>query len=100
LHHLGFEIPGWDAYRAILDHLDAVGYGVEFGPGRHAVGRNLFTYLLDPTSGLRIELFCDMARVGHQRDPATPQIRWRAEDRLTRTLNVWGSAPPPASFLE
>jgi catechol 2,3-dioxygenase-like lactoylglutathione lyase family enzyme len=100
LHHLGFEIPGWDAYRAILDHLDAAGYGAEFGPGRHAVGRNMFTYLLEPSSGLRLELFCDMARVDHQENPEVAPIRWRAEDRMTRTLNVWGSAPPPASFLE
>ena len=100
LHHLGFEVPGWDAYRPILDHLHGAGYGVEFGPGRHAVGRNLFTYLRDPSSGLRLELFCDMARVENQVDPEDPPIRWRAEDRMTRTLNVWGSAPPPASFLE
>lgn len=100
LHHLGFEVPGWDAYRPVLDHLDAAGYGVEFGPGRHAVGRNMFTYLRDPSSGLRIELFCDMARVDEQADPATALIRWRAEDRMSRTLNVWGSAPPPPSFLE
>ncbi len=100
LHHLGFEVPGWDSYRPILDHLHGAGYAVEFGPGRHAVGRNLFTYLRDPSSGLRLELFSDMARVDHQVDPEDPPIRWRAEDRMTRTLNVWGSAPPPASFLE
>jgi catechol 2,3-dioxygenase-like lactoylglutathione lyase family enzyme len=100
LHHLGFEIPGWDGYRTILDNLDAVGYGAEFGPGRHAVGRNMFTYLLEPSSGLRLELFCDMARVDYQEDPETAPIRWRAEDRMTRTLNVWGSAPPPPSFLD
>lgn len=100
LHHLGFEIPGWESYRVILDHLDAAGFGAEFGPGRHAVGRNLFTYLVEPSSGLRVELFCDMARVDGQDDPETPPIRWRSEDRMTRTLNVWGSAPPPPSFLQ
>ncbi|MFZ0043356.1 MAG: VOC family protein [Solirubrobacteraceae bacterium] len=99
LHHLGFEVPGWDAYRPILDQLAEAGYRAEFGPGRHGVGRNLFTYVVDPSSGLRLELFADMARVRHQEDPETPPIRWRAEDRMTRTLNVWGSAPPPASFL-
>ncbi len=99
LHHLGFEIPGWDAYRPVLDQLSGAGYPVEFGPGRHGVGRNLFVYVVDPSSGLRLELFADMARVGHQEDPEIAPIRWRAEDRMTRTLNVWGSAPPPASFL-
>lgn len=100
LHHIGFEVPGWDAYRPLLDQLAAAGYRVEFGPGRHAVGRNLFTYLIDPSSGLRVELFSDMARVEHQDDPAVAPIRWRAEDRMSRTLNTWGSAPPPQSFLD
>lgn len=100
LHHLGFEVPGWEAYRPLLDHLAAAGYRVEFGPGRHAVGRNLFTYLVEPSSGLRVELFSDMARVEHQDDPAVAPIRWRVEDRMSRTLNVWGSAPPPQSFLD
>lgn len=100
LHHLGFEVPGWDAYRSILDHLADAGHHVEFGPGRHGVGRNLFVYLRDPSSGLRIELFADMASVGAQADPEVAPIRWRPEDRLSRTLNRWGSAPPPPSFLE
>jgi len=100
LHHVAFELPGWDAYRPVLDHLADAGHQVEFGPGRHAVGRNLFTYLRDPDSGLRIELFADMARVLHQDDPAVAPIAWRAEDRLSRTLNRWSSTPPPASFLE
>lgn len=99
LHHLGFEVPGWDAYRPLLDHLAALGHQAELGPGRHQVGQNLFTYLRDPDSGLRLELFADMARVEEQPDPEQAPIRWRSEDRLSRTLNRWSSAPPPQSFL-
>ncbi|MDF3311059.1 VOC family protein [Rhodococcus sp. T2V] len=96
VHHLGFEVPGWHAYQPILDHLDNQGFKVEYGPGRHRPGRSLFTYVRDPSSGLRIELFADMV---HIPDPSTPAIGWEPGDRMTKTLNTWGPLPPD-SFLE
>jgi catechol 2,3-dioxygenase-like lactoylglutathione lyase family enzyme len=95
VHHLGFEIAGWHAYQPILDHLDGRGYKIEYGPGRHRPGNSLFVYLCDPSSGLRLELFADMA---HIPDPATPPIAWEPGDRMTKTLNTWGPLPPD-SFL-
>lgn len=96
-HHLGFEIAGWECYRPILDHLAELGCAVEYGPGRHGPGRNMFTYLRDPSSGLRLELFCDMAHIDEQAGEE-PVARWLASDRMTRTLNRWGPQPPE-SFL-
>lgn len=94
LHHVAFEIGGWETYRELCDHLSSLGYLVEYGPGRHGPGHNLFIYVVDPSSGLRIELFADMARVEDDHDP----IRWESVDRV-RTVNVWGPQPPK-SFLE
>jgi catechol 2,3-dioxygenase-like lactoylglutathione lyase family enzyme len=96
VHHLGFEVAGWHAYQPILDHLDAVGYGVEYGPGKHRPGLSYFTYVRDPSSGLRLELFADMAHI--TTGPDTPAITWEAGDRMTRTINCWGPLPPE-SFL-
>jgi catechol 2,3-dioxygenase-like lactoylglutathione lyase family enzyme len=96
LHHVGMELPGWHAYQPVLDTLDSRGYKIEYGPGRHRPGRSLFTYLRDPASGLRVELYADMA---HIVDPRTPAIGWEPSDRMTTTLNTWGPRPPP-SFLE
>jgi catechol 2,3-dioxygenase-like lactoylglutathione lyase family enzyme len=94
-HHVAFEIPGWESYRAICDHLAALGHTVEYGPGRHGPGNNLFLYLREPVSGLRLELFSDMAHIQDDEEYVPPV--WRPEDR-PRTVNRWGPAPPE-SFL-
>jgi catechol 2,3-dioxygenase-like lactoylglutathione lyase family enzyme len=94
-HHLAFEVAGWDSYRVICDHLAALGHKVEYGPGRHGPGHNLFVYLLDPSSGLRLELYSDMAHI-HDEASYTPP-RWEMSDR-SNTVNRWGPAPPE-SFL-
>lgn len=94
-HHLGLEIPGWHAYQPLLDHLGGAGYRAEYGPGRHRPGRSLFTYVVDPSSGLRVELYADMV---HITDPDAEPIGWEPGDRLTKTLNTWGPTPPE-SFL-
>jgi catechol 2,3-dioxygenase-like lactoylglutathione lyase family enzyme len=96
LHHLGCEVPGWQSYQPILDRLAAQGWKVEYGPGRHVPGRNLFTYVVDPASGLRVELFADMAHIADEAGHVP--IRWQAGDRMTTTINTWGPTPPE-SFL-
>jgi catechol 2,3-dioxygenase-like lactoylglutathione lyase family enzyme len=95
VHHVAFEVPGWDSLRVVCDHLAARGHVIEYGPGRHAPGHQLFLYLREPSSGLRLELFTDMAHIDDE-DGFRP-IR-RDIDRM-RSVNVWGPAPP-ASFLE
>ena len=95
VHHVGFEVAGWESYRVICDHLAGLGHRVEYGPGRHGPGRNLFVYLRDPSSGLRLELYSDMAHI-HDEEAYEP-VRWELRDR-PRTVNQWGPAPPD-SFL-
>jgi catechol 2,3-dioxygenase-like lactoylglutathione lyase family enzyme len=97
LHHLGLEVAGWQVYQPVLDRLSELGYAVEYGPGRHRPGNNLFAYLVDPASGLRVELFADMAHIPDE--DAHEPVRWEAGDRMTKTINRWGPTPP-ASFLE
>lgn len=96
VHHIGFELDGWDVYRSICDRLAKLGHRVEYGPGRHGPGNNIFTYLRDPSSGLRIELYADMARIDD--DAAYEPPVWEVGDRSI-TVNRWGPAPPE-SFLE
>jgi len=96
LHHLGFEIEGWHVLQPILDRMAELGHTVEYGPGRHRPGNNIFTYLRDPSSGLRLELFADMAHIPDAAAHEPP--RWEAGDRMTKTINRWGPTPPE-SFL-
>ena len=95
IHHMGFQMPGWDAYREVCDHLVEVGHVVEYGPGRHGPGNNIFIYVRDPSSGLRFELFADMEHI-HDESTYEPPV-WQLSDR-PRTMNKWGPAPPD-SFL-
>jgi catechol 2,3-dioxygenase-like lactoylglutathione lyase family enzyme len=95
-HHIALEVHGWDSYRGLCDRLAGLGWLVEFGPGRHGPGNNFFVYVRDPSSGLRFELFSDMA---HIEDEATyVPHRWELHERST-TVNRWGPGPPQ-SFLE
>jgi catechol 2,3-dioxygenase-like lactoylglutathione lyase family enzyme len=95
-HHVAFELQGWEMYRILSDHLAAEGFRIEYGPGRHAPARSLFMYVCDPASGLRFELFAEMARIADERSYTPP--KWKVGER-PRTLNMWGGAPPPESFL-
>ena len=94
-HHVALEVHGWDSYRVLCDRLAGLGWTVEYGPGRHGPGHNLFVYVRDPASGLRVELFSDMAHIDDE-DGYAPR-RWELHERR-RTVNLWGPAPPE-SFL-
>lgn len=95
VHHVAFEIAGWESFRTICDRVAARGHVVEYGPGRHGPGHNLFVYLVDPSSGLRLELFADMAHIDDE--AAYEVVRWASVDRV-KTVNRWGPQPPE-SFL-
>jgi catechol 2,3-dioxygenase-like lactoylglutathione lyase family enzyme len=96
IHHIAFEIAGWESFRVICDHLADRGYTVEYGPGRHGPGNNLFVYVVEPTSGLRFELYSDMAHI-HDDETYIPP-RWETVERA-RSINRWGPGPPH-SYLE
>jgi catechol 2,3-dioxygenase-like lactoylglutathione lyase family enzyme len=96
LHHVALEVAGWETLRLLCDRIADRGHVVEYGPGRHGPGRNLFVYLVEPASGLRLELYTDMAHIDN--DEAYQPIEWEGLDRA-RTMNRWGPAPP-TSFLE
>ena len=95
LHHLAFEVEGWQSFLTICDHLASLGHQVEYGPGRHAPGHSLFVYLREPSSGLRLELCADMAVID---DVESFETIRRGIDRM-KSVNVWGPAPPE-SFLD
>jgi len=95
-HHIALEVHGWDSYRGLCDRLAGLGWLVEFGPGRHGPGNNFFVYVRDPSSGLRFELFSDMAHI--EDEAIYVPHRWELHERST-TVNRWGPGPPQ-SFLE
>ena len=93
IQHLAVEFPDANALIAAIDVLVAAGERVEFGPGRHLVGGNLFAYVLDRT-GIRWELCAELER-WDLHEPA----RRHPEEMRTRSINTFGPRPP-ASFIE
>jgi catechol 2,3-dioxygenase-like lactoylglutathione lyase family enzyme len=93
IHHIAVELPDSAAFIAAIDRVVAHGGKLEFGPGRHMVGGNLFAYLRDDY-GIRWELCAEMGRLAPDRPPGllTP------EDRR-RSVNTFGP-PPPESFIK
>lgn len=56
LHHVAYEMRDLNHLQVMLDHLAANNYRLDWGPGRHGAGHNIFTYHFDPDGNL-IELF-------------------------------------------
>lgn len=92
VHHVAFEVPGWLEMLRLCDHLREMGQPVEFGPGRHGPGNNLFIYFLDPW-GVRFEIFCDLRRIDHEEGYVAPVHQIDPG----KSANRWGPRPP-ASF--
>lgn len=89
VHHVGIEVPDRTALIAACDRLAELGHRVEYGPGRHMVGNNLFIYFRD-RHGIRIEVFCELERV---LDADRPPVVHETVER-ERSINLWGPQPP------
>lgn len=97
MHHIAFEMRDLDHLQSMLDHLAARNVRLEWGPGRHGPGHNIFTYHRDPDGNL-VELFTQLDRIveeslgyfeprpWHEDSPQVPK-RWPAE---LAVMNSWG----------
>lgn len=82
LDHHCHEAAEWNDIRDWADRLAAHGIPVEWGPGRHGPGNNLFIFFHDP-DGNWVEISAELQTV-HASHPVGV---WRHEER---TLNRWG----------
>jgi catechol 2,3-dioxygenase-like lactoylglutathione lyase family enzyme len=83
LDHHSYELPDWNAMRDWADRLASEGVFLDWGPGRHGPGNNLFIFFHD-LDGNWIELSTELERV----EPGRPVGSWPHEER---TVNSWGS---------
>jgi catechol 2,3-dioxygenase-like lactoylglutathione lyase family enzyme len=89
-HHSSFEVADLDAVNAGHEYLQARGWTLDAGVGRHLLGSLIYDYWLDPFGN----------RVEHYTDPDIVNDRHRPT-RFTGTIDEttqWGMAPPPAFF--
>ena len=62
LYHIAYEMRDFSHLKDGLDTLAAHGHALEWGPGRHGAGHNIFTYHRDPDGNI-IELFTEVDQI-------------------------------------
>jgi catechol 2,3-dioxygenase-like lactoylglutathione lyase family enzyme len=103
MHHVAFEASSWDHIRSSSDELARRGVPIIWGPGRHAIGHNIFTYHRNADSQI-VELYTDLDQMSsedlgyfdprpwHEDNPQRPKV-WDPNVRS----NAWGP-PLPDGF--
>ncbi len=101
LHHVAFELGDWSHVQAAGDVLAKNKIPIIWGPSRHGIGHNLFTYHRDPDGNV-VELYAQLdimldedlgyfePRPWHEDFPQRPKV-W--ED-VPLATSPWGSHPP------
>jgi catechol-2,3-dioxygenase len=101
LHHIAYEMRDLNHLQTMLDHLARNDYRLDWGPGRHGAGHNIFTYHKDP-DGNNIELFTQLdvihdeakgyfePRPWHNDFPQYPKT-WEVD---AVAVNSWGPINP------
>lgn len=82
LDHSSLEVPSWNDIRDWCDYLSEREVTMDWGPGRHGPGNNLFVMLRDP-DGNWVEISTELERMPRE-------MASRDWPHTERTLNLWG----------
>lgn len=100
VHHIAFELLDMAHMQQSNDVLSAHGHKIEWGPGRHGAGHNVFSYHRDPNRVI-IEFYTQMDRVSHPAQPFYDPRPWHTEHPqvprvwgLDEPWNTWGPEAP------
>ncbi len=86
LHHVAYWLDNAQDVLRACDILREHGIVPDQGPGKHGISQALFTYVRDPGSGHRVELFSNGYLIF---DPDWEPIEWN-EEELPIGLTFWG----------
>ncbi|MGP3534114.1 VOC family protein [Microbacterium sp. RD1] len=88
IHHYAFETSDVRGLARLGDVLAARGQNFVWGPGRHGIGGNIFTYHLDPAGSI-LEVTSDMLQVESEEE-------WEIEvwSDAEKSGVLWGPLPP------
>ncbi|MGL4609200.1 MAG: VOC family protein [Trueperaceae bacterium] len=92
IHHIAFELVDWGEFRVAFDHLAQNKRQVMWGPGRHGMARNLFSYFRMQEEDLFVELFADLEQLNEDHEP-----RQYPDD--PHSSNTWGDCPRVRIFV-
>jgi catechol 2,3-dioxygenase-like lactoylglutathione lyase family enzyme len=92
LNHLAFEMPDLDSVMRGAGRMRDHGYAIEWGPGRHGPGNNVFCYFVGPEE-MPIEYTGEMLQVDeHYRTGMPSDWAWPP-----RRLDRWGVSDFPSA---
>ena len=91
LNHVAYEMPDLDSVMRGIGRMRDEGYPVEWGPGRHGPGDNVFAYFCGPEE-FPIEYTAETLQVGDDHEPKGPDFWKWPPGRLDR----WGVTGPPS----
>lgn len=88
IHHYAFETTDIRGLARLGDLLATRGQNFMWGPGRHGIGANIFTYHLDPAGSI-LEVTSDMLQVQSEEE-------WEIEvwEDAAKSGVMWGPLPP------
>lgn len=95
LNHVAFEMPDHDSVMRGIGRMRDHGYPVEWGPGRHGPGNNVFAYFCGPEE-LPLEYTSDMQQVGEDHRPRKPEEWVWPPGRVDH----WGITPGPTARMK
>jgi catechol 2,3-dioxygenase len=90
LHHVAYWLDNWQDVLRANDILAEHNIKPDLGPGRHGISRAFFTYVRDPGSGHRLEVFSGSYLIF---DPDWQSIEWTEEDYVAGLI-WWGEQRP------
>lgn len=95
LHHIAFEMDSIDSVMRGAGRMRDAGYPIEWGPGRHGPGNNVFAYFVGPDDFV-IEYTAEVEQVDERyriRQPA----QWAYPAGHS---DLWGATPPPSERMK
>jgi catechol 2,3-dioxygenase len=95
LNHIAFLMPDFESVMRGGGRMKDAGFPIQWGPGRHGPGNNLFNYFIDPF-GVVIEYTAEVQQVDESYQPRGPQD-WKWPPGR---FDQWGISPPPGPQLK
>jgi len=95
LNHIAFLMPDVDAVMRGGGRMQDAGFSIQWGPGRHGPGNNLFNYFIDPF-GVVIEYTAEVAQIDDHYVPHGPE-HWQWPPGR---VDQWGISAPPSDALK
>jgi catechol-2,3-dioxygenase len=95
LHHIAFEMADFDSVMRGAGRMRDTGRPIEWGPGRHGPGNNVFAYFVGPEDFV-IEYTAEIAQV----DDRTPVGKPGDWVYPTGHSDLWGATAPPSERMK